>query len=230
MPTAEMESLERALRTFGFVDPVIANRREAAQGWKASDPRPMIVGGHQRCRAAEKIGLRSVPVVFVSLGAVEEKALNLALNRIGGEFDPEKLALVIQEIQDQADALAATGFSEAEIAAAIASLAKDAEAQAAAQKVATLAERFGVPPFSILDARQGYWRARKEAWLSLGIKSEIGRGENLLKFSETVLSNGKRRRPETIGPRAGTKGPDAATTPPRIATPRPRAATRGGAR
>jgi hypothetical protein len=40
----------------------------------------------------------------------------------------------------------------------------------------TLAERFGVPPFSVLDARQGYWQERKRAWLSLGIQSEVGRG------------------------------------------------------
>jgi hypothetical protein len=38
-----------------------------------------------------------------------------------------------------------------------------------------LAERFLVPPFSVLDARQGYWQDRKRAWLSLGIKSELGR-------------------------------------------------------
>ena len=43
----------------------------------------------------------------------------------------------------------------------------------------TLAERFGVPPFSVLDARQGYWQERKKAWLSLGIQSELGRDENL---------------------------------------------------
>jgi hypothetical protein len=33
-----------------------------------------------------------------------------------------------------------------------------------------------VPPFSVLDARQGYWQERKRAWLSLGIQSEVGRG------------------------------------------------------
>jgi DNA modification methylase len=41
----------------------------------------------------------------------------------------------------------------------------------------TLAERFGVPPFTILDARQGYWQDRKRAWLALGIQSELGRGD-----------------------------------------------------
>lgn len=42
---------------------------------------------------------------------------------------------------------------------------------------ASLVEKFGVPPFSVLDARQGYWQDRKRAWLSLGIQSEIGRGD-----------------------------------------------------
>ena len=40
----------------------------------------------------------------------------------------------------------------------------------------TLAERFGVPPFSVFDARQGYWQERKRAWLSLGIQSGLGHG------------------------------------------------------
>jgi hypothetical protein len=44
----------------------------------------------------------------------------------------------------------------------------------------TLAERFGVPPFSVLDARQGYWQERKRAWLALGIRSEVGRGGDLM--------------------------------------------------
>lgn len=39
-----------------------------------------------------------------------------------------------------------------------------------------LAERFLIPPFSVFDTRQGYWQDRKRAWLSLGIKSELGRG------------------------------------------------------
>ena len=34
-----------------------------------------------------------------------------------------------------------------------------------------------MPPFSVLDARQGYWQDRKRAWLALGIQSELGRGE-----------------------------------------------------
>jgi len=36
-----------------------------------------------------------------------------------------------------------------------------------------------VPPFSVLDARQGYWQERKRAWLALGIQSELGRGDTV---------------------------------------------------
>lgn len=41
----------------------------------------------------------------------------------------------------------------------------------------SLNDQFIVPPFSVLDARQGYWQTRKRAWLALGIRSELGRGE-----------------------------------------------------
>lgn len=54
-----------------------------------------------------------------------------------------------------------------------------------------LAARFGgMAPFSVLNAREGYWQDRKREWLALGIESEIGRGENLLGMSETVLAGG----------------------------------------
>lgn len=43
-----------------------------------------------------------------------------------------------------------------------------------------LAARFGVPPFSVLNAREGEWQERKAAWLGLGIKSELGRGDQLI--------------------------------------------------
>ena len=46
-------------------------------------------------------------------------------------------------------------------------------------KKRTLLEKFIVPPFSILDTRQGYWQDRKRWWLSLGIKSELGRKQGI---------------------------------------------------
>lgn len=55
-----------------------------------------------------------------------------------------------------------------------------------------LSEYFGLAPFSVLSARSGWWQNRKRAWIDLGIKSEVGRGENLLNFSDTVSFTGEK--------------------------------------
>lgn len=54
-------------------------------------------------------------------------------------------------------------------------------------KKGTLLEKFIVPPFSVLDTRQGYWQDRKRWWLSLGIKSELGRDSGMT-FSKSAQS------------------------------------------
>src|SRR6266705_2170884 len=83
---AEMTSLKRSIERFGFVDPVVVNRRRGKQ-WSAAERGAVIVGGHQRVRAARELGHKAVPVVYVELPPDDEKLLNLALNKIGGEFD-----------------------------------------------------------------------------------------------------------------------------------------------
>ena len=47
--------------------------------------------------------------------------------------------------------------------------------------------RFIVPPFSVLDARQGEWQERKRAWIGMGIKSEEGRPDDLIRMSDSCL-------------------------------------------
>ena len=51
-----------------------------------------------------------------------------------------------------------------------------------------LKERYGAPPFSILDARQGYWQDRKRWWTKKGIRSELGRGEQLIAMSKSNMT------------------------------------------
>jgi hypothetical protein len=46
--------------------------------------------------------------------------------------------------------------------------------------IADLFDRFIMPPYSVLDRKQGSWIRRKKQWLALGIKSELGRSENLI--------------------------------------------------
>ena len=58
-----------------------------------------------------------------------------------------------------------------------------------------LRETFGWPPFTVLDFAHGDWQARKKAWVGIGLKGEVGRGENLIGFSDQIKNgsygNGK---------------------------------------
>ncbi len=100
----DLEALRRSLRYFGTVEPIVVNRR--------SD---RIVGGHQRVRAAEAEGIETLPVCFVDLDDPSERQLNLALNKISGEFDIDKLAAVMADLEQAGADMTLTGFTEAEI-------------------------------------------------------------------------------------------------------------------
>ena len=69
------------------------------------------------------------------------------------------------------------------------------EVQVIRSQPGALRQAFGWPPFTVLDFANGEWQARKKAWVSLGLKGEVGRGENLLGFSDQIKSgaygNGK---------------------------------------
>lgn len=88
----QFEGLKNSLKTWGFVDPVIVNKRNNT-----------IVGGHMRVRAWESLGNDEVPCVLVDLSDAEEKALNIALNspHISGEYDNEILKPLLQELRNE---------------------------------------------------------------------------------------------------------------------------------
>jgi DNA modification methylase len=111
----QLAALGRSMRTFGTVEPIVANRRSG-----------LIVGGHQRVKAAEAEGIETLPVVWVDLDSTREKQLNLALNRISGEWDEPALARVLEELGSAAIDL--TGFGSAEIDELIARMKREARA------------------------------------------------------------------------------------------------------
>ncbi len=61
-----------------------------------------------------------------------------------------------------------------------------------------LIDRFIVPPFSVLDTRQGYWQERKRQWLQMGIQSEEERGDSLL-YNMSGQSEFMRAAMEAVG-------------------------------
>jgi len=101
------EALRRSIETFGYVEPVIWNRTTGH-----------VVGGHQRLNVLLEMGEQEVEVVVVELPLEQEKALNVALNKITGEWDTQKLDELLRELSD-VDLLAATGFDQEEYEALI---------------------------------------------------------------------------------------------------------------
>ena len=102
----ELEALTRSLRQFGFVQPVLARREDG-----------VVVGGHQRLVAARRLGLTTVPVVWLDVSGDQARLLGLALNRISGSWDEQLLARLLADLQgsDGLD-LTLSGFDEDEVA------------------------------------------------------------------------------------------------------------------
>ena len=100
----EYEKLKRSLEQFGYVEPVIWNKATGR-----------VVGGHQRLKVLIDMGITEVECVVVDLPEDKEKALNIALNKISGEWDKDKLAVLIADLQGTAFDVSLTGFDAAEI-------------------------------------------------------------------------------------------------------------------
>ena len=109
---AEMEALVRSIREFGLVDPIIARSEDRT-----------VVSGHHRLRAGRKLGLKTVPVIYVDLSSEQAKLLNLALNKISGGWDDELLARLLADLQQTPDIdIGLSGFADDEIAKLLKSL------------------------------------------------------------------------------------------------------------
>lgn len=97
-------ALRRSLDRWGFVEPIIANRRTG-----------LVVGGHQRLNAALALALPTVPVHWVDLDESAEKALNIALNKISGDWDEAKLSELLADLERGGQDLEDLGFDADEL-------------------------------------------------------------------------------------------------------------------
>ena len=99
----EYEKIKRSIIEFGFADPLVVNADMT------------IIGGHQRLNVAMDLGYTEVPCAMVDIDKTREKALNIALNKISGEWDDNLLAELLQDIQNSNYDAELTGFEGAEI-------------------------------------------------------------------------------------------------------------------
>lgn len=100
----EYQRIKSSIEQFGYVDPIIYNEQTNN-----------IVGGHQRYTVLTDMGVEQVAVSVVNMNEEDEKVLNIALNKIEGDWDDERLKEVLETISD--DKLELTGFDEDEIEA-----------------------------------------------------------------------------------------------------------------
>jgi hypothetical protein len=159
----QVAQIAASIKEFGFRNPILVD----GVG---------IIAGHGRLLAAQKLGLTKIPTIDCSdMSATQKKAYIIADNKLamnaGWDFD--FLALEIQSLQDEDFDINLLGFDDKELNDLLKQEISDPTDGPSGN--GSLAERFLIPPFSVFNAREGWWQDRKRAWLALGIKSEEGR-------------------------------------------------------
>lgn len=96
----EYKKIESSINEFGYVEPIVWNENTGN-----------LVGGHQRFKILLDKGINEFNVSVVNLDETKEKLLNLALNKVAGEWDNEKLTALLDELKNEAD-FALSGFSD----------------------------------------------------------------------------------------------------------------------
>ncbi len=102
---AEYEKIKGSIEEFGFLEPLVVNQRTKR-----------IISGHQRVKILQEQGVCEVEAVIVDFDETKEKAANLALNKVSGHWDNEKLAALLDELSRVPDFnIGITGFDPPEI-------------------------------------------------------------------------------------------------------------------
>ncbi len=100
----EYEKIKKSMERFGYVDPLVWNEKSGN-----------LVGGHQRLKILKSPGEKEVEVSVVNFNAADERALNIALNKTGGEWDIEGLSGLFVDLEALNYDVTITGFELSEI-------------------------------------------------------------------------------------------------------------------
>ena len=99
----EYQKIKNSIENFGYVSPLIINNDMT------------VIGGHQRLKVLKELGFTELECIVVDLDKTNEKALNIALNKIQGDWDEEKLEDLLQELKLQNFDTNLTGFDFDEV-------------------------------------------------------------------------------------------------------------------
>ena len=100
----EYEQIKRSILAFGLVEPIVWNSQTGN-----------VVAGHQRLTVLRDLGYDTVAVSVIDVTEAQEKALNIALNKISGQWDDNKLSILLEELSADDMLIDLTGFSQIEL-------------------------------------------------------------------------------------------------------------------
>ena len=186
----DLAAIDESINATGFYGRIVVNQRTG-----------FIVSGNHRYKVLKDRGIPTIPVEWIDVDTETELSILARDNRLTrlGEDDPEILLSILRELEETDVGLVGTGYTHDnvnELDALLKDLEEDNNLVIANAAHETLQERFIVPPFSILDARQGYWNERKKAWLAVGLRSETGRGNEGDKAKEGLTYATSSQPPE----------------------------------
>jgi ParB-like chromosome segregation protein Spo0J len=159
---AQVAQIAASIQEWGWTVPVLIDEGDG------------IIAGHGRILAAHKLGLESVPVMVAKgWSEAQKRAYIIADNKLAlnADWDSDLLKVELSELIEMGFELPLIGFDASELDKLLAG-GGDLPAP-------NLADRFMIPPFSVLNAREGWWQDRKRAWIAMGIQSELGRGADV---------------------------------------------------
>ena len=99
----EYQKIKNSIIEFGYVAPIIINADKT------------VISGHQRIKVLKDLGITEVECIVVDLDKTNEKALNIALNKIQGDWDEDKLEALLQELKLEEFDMNLTGFDFDEV-------------------------------------------------------------------------------------------------------------------
>lgn len=164
-PREQIEQIKKSILEYGNNDPI------------AVDENNVIIEGHGRYIALRELGYDTVEIIRLEhMTEEQKKAYRLVHNKLtmNSDFDFDLLEKELAELTAFDVDMSLFGFDESIFEEAMPDFGEALE-----EERETLQEKFIVPPFSVLDTKQGYWQDRKDVWKKI-IKSDEGRAEALL--------------------------------------------------
>ncbi|EKT1335046.1 ParB N-terminal domain-containing protein [Salmonella enterica subsp. enterica] len=184
-------SIVSSILEFGWTNPILI------------DESGEIIAGHGRVLAADELDLELVPTITLTgLSDAQKRAYRLADNKLprNSGWNDELLSFELSRLIDDGFDLGLAGFNQSEIDNLLSDPnMPDVEIES---RKGNLSSKFMVPPFTVLNAREGWWVDRKRAWLGIGLKSEAGRAEALTFHAHTLppaMYDDKHRHETEVG-------------------------------